>query len=187
MTADQTAHANDSMPAEAADAVGGSTPGSGASRRVSRRAVIAAGGAIGAAGVLAACGGGGDAGPTTTSATGAAPDPTTPTTSAPAPTTTGSVPDGALAPVSDIPVGGGQVFDGPKIVVTQPADGNIQAFTAVCPHQGCLVTEVANNEILCPCHGSLFSAENGDVIRGPAVQGLAGASVNIVDGYIVAG
>jgi len=149
------------------------TTGSQTRRTVSRRAVIAAGGAIGAAGVLAACGGGGDAAPTTTatSATGAA----------------GGTPDGALAPVSDIPVGGGQVFDGPKIVVTQPAEGDIQAFTAVCPHQGCLVTEVTDNEILCPCHGSLFSAENGDVIRGPAVQGLAGASVNIVDGFIVAG
>lgn len=89
--------------------------------------------------------------------------------------------------MSDIPVGGGQVFDGPKIVVTQPAEGDIQAFTAVCPHQGCLVSEVVNNEILCPCHGSLFAATNGDVVRGPAVQGLAGASVNIVDGYIVAG
>jgi len=166
------------------------TTGSQTRRTVSRRAVIAAGGAIGAAGVLAACGGGGDAAPTTTttSATGAAPDPTTagPTTPAPT-TTTGGTPDGALAPVSDIPVGGGQVFDGPKIVVTQPAEGDIQAFTAVCPHQGCLVTEVTDNEILCPCHGSLFSAENGDVIRGPAVQGLAGASVNIVDGFIVAG
>ncbi len=157
-------------------------------RAVSRRAVIAAGGALGAAGVLAACGGGGDTSPTTTPTTGAAPDPTGTTAPAPAPTsTTGAAPDGALAPVSEIPVGGGQVFDGPKIVVTQPADGDIQAFTAVCPHQGCLVSTVTDNEILCPCHGSLFSAANGDVIRGPAVQGLAGASVNIVDGYIVAG
>lgn len=158
-------------------------------RAVSRRAVIAAGGALSAAGVLAACGGGGDASPTATTTTGAAPDPTG-TSAAPTPgptSTTGAAPDGALAPVSDIPVGGGQVFDGPKIVVTQPADGDIQAFTAVCPHQGCLVSTVTDNEILCPCHGSLFSAQNGDVIRGPAVQGLAGASVNIVDGFIVAG
>jgi len=89
--------------------------------------------------------------------------------------------------VSSIPVEGGKVYDERKIVVTQPVEGEIQAFTAVCPHQGCLVTEVTNNEILCPCHGSLFSAQNGDVLKGPAVQGLAGASVNIVDGYIVAG
>jgi Rieske Fe-S protein len=148
---------------------------------VSRRRVIAVGGALGAAGVVAACGGGGggaDATDTPAPTTPGSPDPTS---------TTSTVPGDALAPVSDIPVGGGRVFDGPKIVVTQPSPGDIQAFTAVCPHQGCLVTEVVDNEILCPCHGSLFSAENGDVIRGPAVQGLAGASVGIVDGFIVTG
>jgi Rieske Fe-S protein len=156
-----------------------------------RRNVLIAGGAIGAAGVLAACGGGDGSSATSQAATttGAAPtspstDPTT--SSAPQPSPDGT-PDGALGPVSAIPVGGGVVYDPPKIVVTQPAEGNIQAFTAVCPHQGCLVTEVTNNEILCPCHGSLFSAETGEVIQGPAVQGLAGASVNIVDGFIVEG
>lgn len=148
---------------------------------VSRRKVLAVGGALGAASVVAACGGGGGAADSTGSPTGATPATPDPTS------TTGAAPGNALAPVSDIPVGGGQVFDGPKIVVTQPSEGDIQAFTAVCPHQGCLVTEVVDNEILCPCHGSLFSAENGDVIRGPAVQGLAGASVGIVDGFIVTG
>lgn len=161
---------------------------------LSRRSVIVAGGAIGAAGVLAACGGGGSdsgttsAGPTTAPApTSPSPSPTTAEPTAPTSSAAPAPPDGALAKVSDIPVGGGQVFDEQKIVVTQPAEGDVQAFTAVCPHQGCLVSEVVSNEILCPCHGSLFSADNGDVIRGPAVQGLAGASVNIVDGYIVAG
>ncbi len=159
---------------------------------LSRRSVIVAGGAIGAAGVLAACGGGGSdsgttsAGPTTAPAP-TSPSPTTAEPTAPTSSAAPAPPDGALAKVSDIPVGGGQVFDEQKIVVTQPAEGDVQAFTAVCPHQGCLVSEVVSNEILCPCHGSLFSADNGDVIRGPAVQGLAGASVNIVDGYIVAG
>lgn len=165
----------------------------GAKRAVSRRAVIAAGGAVGVAGVLAACGGGGESTPTTSSPTsggatsGPAPDPTTAPVPSPDAPTTGGPPPGALDPVSSIPVEGGKVYDERKIVVTQPVEGEIQAFTAVCPHQGCLVTEVTNNEIQCPCHGSLFSAQNGDVLKGPAVRGLAGASVNIVDGYIVAG
>lgn len=148
---------------------------------VSRRAVIAAGGVIGAAGLLAACGGSADDAATTGGATGspATPDPTQAPTQAP---TNG--PADALAPVSEIPVQGGQVFDGPKVVVTQPQEGTIKAFTAVCPHQGCLVNSVTNNEISCPCHGSLFSAETGDVIRGPAVQGLAAANVSVNDGFV---
>ena len=92
-----------------------------------------------------------------------------------------------LAPVSDIPVGGGQVFDGPKVVVTQPESGVIKGFTAVCPHQGCLVSSVENNEILCPCHGSLFSAQDGAVIQGPATQGLAPQPVSVVGEDVVLG
>ena len=151
--------------------------------RVSRRAVIAAGGALGAAGVLAACGGGSGSNESTNPEPTASPTNSGPTSAEPTSTT----PSGALAAVSAIPVGGGLVFDDPKIVVTQPSAGNFQAFTSICPHQGCPVSEVTNNEIVCPCHGSLFSAETGDVIRGPAVQGLAGAAVSVVDGYIVAG
>lgn len=150
---------------------------------LSRRSVLVAGTAVGAAGLLAACGGGGDSG-ATTAAPAPAPAPTT-TTGGGSPTpTVNPGPDTALAAVSDIPVGGGQVFDGPKVVVTQPTEGEIRGFTAVCPHQGCLVNSVENNEIRCPCHGSLFSADNGDVIRGPAVQGLASANVSVSDGFV---
>src|SRR5438045_257807 len=41
---------------------------------------------------------------------------------------------GAGAPIktSDIPVGGGKVFDSAKVVVTQPKAGEFKAFTAVC-------------------------------------------------------
>lgn len=77
------------------------------------------------------------------------------------------------------------MFDGPKVVVTQPVEGEIKAFTAVCPHQGCLVNEVADNQIICPCHGSLFSAEDGAVIQGPATSGLAPVAVMVKDGAIV--
>ncbi len=134
---------------------------------------------MGAAGIVAACGGSGsDAQPTATGST---------TTGPPEPSgsATGGAPGDALGPVSDIPVGGGKVFDADKVVVTQPTEGSIRGFTAVCPHQGCLVSSVENNEIVCPCHGSYFSAETGDVLRGPATQGLAAANVGVEDGFIV--
>lgn len=83
--------------------------------------------------------------------------------------------------LTDIPVGGGVVVSEPPVVLTQPTAGEIKAFTAICPHQGCKVSEVSNNEIYCPCHGSKFSAVDGSVIQGPAVEGLAAAAV-AVDG-----
>lgn len=90
-----------------------------------------------------------------------------------------------LGPVDQVVVGSGVVYDGPKVVVTQPAQGDVRGFTAVCPHQGCLVSEVTNNEILCPCHGSLFSAEDGAVLVGPATTGLAPVDVTVVDDQVI--
>ncbi|SEH00598.1 Ferredoxin subunit of nitrite reductase or a ring-hydroxylating dioxygenase [Nonomuraea solani] len=74
----------------------------------------------------------------------------------------------ALADTSDIPEGGGKVFESQKIVVTQPTAGEFKAFTAVCTHAGCTVATVANKTINCPCHGSKFSIEDGSVKDGPA-------------------
>jgi len=74
-------------------------------------------------------------------------------------------------------------------VVTQPQAGQYKAFTAVCTHQGCTVAAVSNNQIQCPCHGSIFSAKDGSVINGPATTGLSamtatvnGANVDITGG-----
>jgi Rieske Fe-S protein len=81
--------------------------------------------------------------------------------------------------VSQIPVGGGYIAQEPPVVLTQPAEGDIKAFTAICPHAGCLVNEVVNNEIICPCHGSRFSATDGSVISGAAATGLNGVAYQV--------
>jgi Rieske Fe-S protein len=148
---------------------------------LARRTVLMTGSALGAAAALAACGGSGDA--TDSSAATPAPTQTSAGTESSAPGPQGEV----LGPVDQVAVGSGVVYDGPKVVVTQPAQGDVRAFTAVCPHQGCLVSEVTNNEILCPCHGSLFSAEDGAVIVGPATTGLAAVDVTVVDDQVILG
>ena len=43
---------------------------------------------------------------------------------------------------TDIPVGGGRIFEAIKVVVTQPTEGDFKAFTAVCTHQACTVSSV---------------------------------------------
>ena len=84
-----------------------------------------------------------------------------------------------LAAVADVHVGGGVVVSDPPIVVTQPKAGELKGFTAICPHAGCLVSSVQNDEIICPCHGSRFSAVDGSVIQGPAEQSLEVAAVSV--------
>jgi nitrite reductase/ring-hydroxylating ferredoxin subunit len=84
-----------------------------------------------------------------------------------------------LATTSDIPSGGGKVFEAQKVVVTQPSSGEFKAFSAVCPHQGCLVNEVSGGSIVCPCHQSKFSTTDGSRQSGPATSGLAEAKITV--------
>jgi len=139
------------------------------------------GGALGAAAALAACGSGDGSAETSPAA------PSSADASSQAPSSPAAPAGEVLGPVDQVAVGSGVVYDGPKVVVTQPTQGDVRGFTAVCPHQGCLVSEVTNNEILCPCHGSLFSAEDGAVLTGPATSGLAPVDVSVVDNQVVLG
>ena len=73
--------------------------------------------------------------------------------------------------------------------------GGLYAMTAVCTHQGCLVSVVgaAPQSLSCPCHGSTFS-NTGAVTGGPAraplqhfqVQVAASGAVTVCDGVPVA-
>jgi Rieske Fe-S protein len=90
----------------------------------------------------------------------------------------GNAPD-VLASTSDVPVGGGKILTDKRIVITQPHAGTFDAFTAVCTHQGCIVTTVSGGTINCPCHGSKFSIVNGSVVNGPATSPLAPVSIKV--------
>lgn len=143
---------------------------------VNRRHVLATGGIVAAATVVAACSSGGSG------MTGEPAESPLAT-----PDAGGASPDGALVAIADIPVGGGVVVADPPLVIVQPTEGAILGYTAVCPHQGCLVSEVVDNQIVCPCHQSYFSAEDGAVVSGPAKTGLASADVQIDGDYVVLG
>jgi Rieske Fe-S protein len=86
---------------------------------------------------------------------------------------------GALAATSQIPDGGGKIIDGINIVITQPQPGSFKAFTAICTHQGCIVSSVSNGTIDCPCHGSKFSIKDGSVVNGPAPSPLAAIAIKV--------
>lgn len=136
--------------------------------------------------LLAACGDDGDS---------TANDPVSdPTSSAPTSAATTETADGAsseapaaggLVATADVPVGGGVVLKDEELVVTQPADGEFKAFSAICTHQSCLVTSVSDNTIMCPCHGSSFSAEDGSVQGGPATAALSEVAVTVDGDQVV--
>ena len=50
----------------------------------------------------------------------------------------------------------------------------LTAMSKLCTHQTCLL----NNNLECPCHGSVFSS-NGNVLKGPAVKNLPYFKLNI--------
>ncbi|MET7393036.1 Rieske (2Fe-2S) protein [Dactylosporangium sp. NPDC005572] len=124
-----------------------------------RRAVLAGAAGVTAVTVLAACGDddsdSGSSGSDNGGSTG------------------GAAAGGVLATKADIPVGGGKIFtDGGGVVVTQPASGQFKAFSSICTHQQCVVSEVSDGSIHCKCHGSAFSAADGSVKTGPATKAL---------------
>ncbi len=139
---------------------------------MARRAVMTGAGALAACAALVACGSSGSQSVEVPSEA-----PLTPTVPA-QPEPAGSLGD-RLASTSDIPVGGGTVIAGKKVVVTQPVSGTFAAFSAICTHRGCTVNKVANGTIDCPCHGSRFAIADGSVVEGPASRPLARRQITV--------
>ena len=153
---------------------------SGASAAATRRTVVAVAGAGGLTAVLAACGGSNSGSPGPGGSTNDGGSDPGGRASAPSGTGKGT----PLAKASEIPEGGGKIFAGQKVVVTQPSADEFKAFSAICTHQGCTVSEVKDGTIHCPCHGSRFRITDGSVAQGPAVQPLAAMKVTVVGGEV---
>ena len=146
---------------------------------VTRRAVVAGSGILAVSAALAACSSARDQGAAPASQV---PAPAPPASHPPPTTSASAAPTGErLASTSDIPVGGGKVFAGDKVVVTQPTPGTFKAFSAICTHRGCTVNKVADGTIDCPCHGSKYAIADGSVVNGPAQRSLAGREVTVSD------
>lgn len=92
----------------------------------------------------------------------------------------------ALIATSKVPVGSGvQVSseNGPLLVI-QPTTGVFRAFSAICTHAGCEVTEISTSQMVCTCHNSVFSTADGAVTSGPARRGLSQYALVERDGQL---
>ena len=113
--------------------------------------------------VLAACGGGSGSSSTTAN------DPSTGDPAQPSGGGQSSTPTiDALVGTAQVPVGGGVIISDQNVVVTQPAQGSFEGFSATCTHQGCLLATVASGTINCGCHGSQFDIATGANVVGPS-------------------
>jgi Rieske Fe-S protein len=164
---------------------------------LTRRAVLGGAGctALGVGAAALGCGGPQPTGPEPSGAKPSGPKPGNGASehAGPEAATPGAAPGGpagagsagtVLGAASDVPLHGGKVFDQLEVVVTQPAPNDYRGFSGICTHTGCLVAEVANGTINCPCHGSRFHLD-GTVAHGPAPRPLHSRPVTVTNGKLV--
>jgi thiosulfate dehydrogenase [quinone] large subunit len=83
-----------------------------------------------------------------------------------------SVPANAvkLGPSNRLPQGQAAEYQDPTTqqpdILIRQSDGSLNAFSAVCTHAGCTVG-YQGGQIVCPCHGGVYSAQTGQVVAGP--------------------
>jgi len=159
--------------------------------RSTRRGLLAGVGLVGLAGAVSACSSGGSSSSSSAGSNAGAP-PATGAASAPAGASggggsTGAAQGSALASTSEIPLGSGKIFATEKVVITQPASGEIKAFSAVCTHMGCIVSKISDGTIDCPCHGSKYSISTGAVVSGPAPSPLPAQAIKLTGTSIFLG
>ncbi len=60
---------------------------------------------------------------------------------------------------------------------------DFRAYNQICTHLGCSVLPTLNeqNNIHCPCHGSVFASDDGSVLAGPAPRPLPSIPVALDD------
>ncbi len=80
-----------------------------------------------------------------------------------------------VASAAALPPGeGGLLFeDGSHLAVFRDEQGALHSLSPVCPHLHCIVRwDGAGRVWACPCHGSRFDPETGEVVDGPASSPL---------------
>ena len=71
----------------------------------------------------------------------------------------------------------------PFVLIVRGDGEDITAYSGYCTHNGCALRQ-EEAELDCPCHGSRFDAETGEVLAGPATRQLPEVRV-AVEGDVV--
>jgi Rieske Fe-S protein len=88
-----------------------------------------------------------------------------------------------IAQVSALVAGEGFNFkanDGTDAILFKTKDEKVYALSRICTHEGCSVEfDLAQNKLICPCHGATYEAPGGNVISGPTQRNLKKINVKI--------
>ena len=88
-----------------------------------------------------------------------------------------------IAQVSALVAGEGFNFsanDGTDAILFKTKDEKIYALSRICTHEGCSVDfDLAQNKLICPCHGATYEALEGNVISGPTQRNLKKINVKV--------
>lgn len=103
--------------------------------------------------------------------------------------TTGGAPV-EVGKIGDFGAGVGAVVsvNAKPVLVVNTKAGGLKAFSAVCPHLGCVVSwDDKKSVIHCPCHEGIFNATTGEVVSGPPPRGLPAYELAVKDGKVLIG
>jgi len=92
----------------------------------------------------------------------------------------------AIARTSEVAPGSAVEFSdsGQPAVLVRLQSGDFVAYSAVCTHQRCKVA-YRNNQLACPCHGSVFNPTSGaEVVNGPAQLPLPEIPIEVRGGEV---
>ena len=107
-------------------------------------------------------------------------DTQTPSTPEQTPSQGGEV---VIAQVSTLVAGEGFNFtanDGTDAILFKTKDEKVYALSRICTHEGCSVDfDLAQNKLICPCHGATYEAPDGNVISGPTQRNLKKINVKV--------
>lgn len=88
-----------------------------------------------------------------------------------------------IAQVSALVAGEGFNFtanDGTDAILFKTKDEKVYALSRICTHEGCSVDfDLAQNKLICPCHGATYEALDGNVISGPTQRNLKKINVKV--------
>jgi cytochrome b6-f complex iron-sulfur subunit len=75
-------------------------------------------------------------------------------------------------------------YSGGSILIAHTGSATFVAVSAVCTHQGCLITGYSGGTYTCPCHGSQFNT-SGQVTRGPASAPLRTYATSVANDQVI--
>jgi Rieske Fe-S protein len=88
-----------------------------------------------------------------------------------------------IAQVSALVAGEGFNFtanDGTDAILFKTKDEKVYALSRICTHEGCSVNfDLAQNRLICPCHGATYEAPAGNVISGPTQRNLKKINIKV--------